>query len=95
MENVKMYLEDGQTEQNNFEIQKYDEEKKKKQQNKIEEMKQKDSEIREQRLKSLMNRLNEDPEIDQWVIDLFDQLKKEKNREDYLQKFVEDYLKNI
>ena len=95
MENVKMYLEDGQTEQNNFEIQKYDEEKKKKQQNKIEEMKQEDSEIREQRLKSLMNRLNEDPEIDQWVIDLFDQLKKEKNREDYLQKFVEDYLKNI
>ena len=54
MENVKMYLEDGQTEQNNFEIQKYDEEKKKKQQNKIEEMKQEDSEIREQRLKSLM-----------------------------------------
>ena len=95
MKNVKMYLEGGQTEQNNFKIQEYDEDKEKKQQKEIEEMKQEDSESREQKIQRLMNWLNENPEIDQWVIDLFNQLKKEKNREEYLQKFVEDYLKSI
>ena len=78
MENVKMHLEGSQTEQNDFEIQEYDEEKKKKQQKEIEEMKQEDSEDREQKIQKLMNLLNENPEIDQWVIDLFNQLKKEK-----------------
>lgn len=95
MENVKMHLEGSQTEQNDFEIQEYDEEKKKKQQKEIEEMKQEDSEDREQKIQKLMNLLNENPEIDQWVIDLFNQLKKEKNREEFLQNFVEDYLKSI
>ena len=95
MENVKMHLEGSQTEQNGFEIQEYDEEKKKKQQKEIEEMKQEDSEDREQKIQKLMNLLNENPEIDQWVIDLFNQLKKEKNREEFLQNFVEDYLKSI
>ena len=95
MENVKMYLESSQTKQDNFEIQEYNEDENKRQQEEIKEMKQEDSKSREQQIESLMNRLNEDPEIDQWIIDLFNQLKKEKNREEYLQKFVEDYLKSI
>jgi hypothetical protein len=95
MENVKMYLESSQTKQDNSEIQEYNEDEDKRQQEEIKEMKQEDSESREQKIESLMNRLNEDPEIDQWIIDLFNQLKKEKNREEYLQKFVEDYLKSI
>jgi hypothetical protein len=97
MENDKLHLdfESEQTEQNNFEVQEYDEEKIKNHQKEIEGMKQEDSKDKEQKIQRLMNWLNEEPEIDQWVIDLFNQLKKEKNREEYLQKFVEDYLKNI
>lgn len=97
MENDKLHLDlkNDQTEQNNFVIQEYDEEEIRRQQEEIEDMRQTDSQNKEKRIQELINWLNEEPKIDQWIIDLFNQLKKEKNREEYLQKFVEDTLKNI
>ena len=95
METDKLDLENKQTEQNNFAIQEYNEEKRKRQQKEIEDMKKKTSKDKEPRIQELKDWLNKKPKIDQWVIDLFNHLKKEKDREEYLQKFVEDYLKNI
>ena len=95
METDKLDLKNKQIEQNNFAIQEYNEEKRKRQQKEIEDMKKKASKDKEPRIQELKDWLNKKPKIDQWVIDLFNHLKKEKDREEYLQKFVEDYLKNI
>lgn len=81
-----------QSEQNDFDFQEYNEEEQKKQLKEIEDMKLKDSEDRNNKIKDLINWLNEEPEIEQRVIDLFNQLKKEENREEYLQKYVKNYL---
>ena len=81
-----------QLEENNFVIQEFDEYKQKKQQKEIEDIKLKDSKEKDEKIKYLMNCLNEETEIEQRIIDLFNQLKKEKNREEYLRKYIKDWL---
>ena len=87
----------SESEQNGIVLQEFDEEKQRKQQEEIDYMKLRDSKDNEERIKHLTKLIKdraeeEEPEIEQRVIDLFNQLKKEQDREEYLREYVKNYL---